>query len=166
MSKRGSIAAVLMMMSAAATAQDAALTAPQATTPEEAEHATQTAAQTPVESAVEEARAAKQRVAPEDPVVFNGGISLEERASAPKEGTKLEFFLAGGPYLSDVHVVVEDDSGNQLVNTVTDGPWLILDLPEGQYDVQASIGEDQVQSGMITVDSRSEKFGYMFSEEN
>jgi hypothetical protein len=61
---------------------------------------------------------------------------------------------------------VEDDSGNQLVNTVTDGPWLILDLPEGQYDVQASIGEDQVQSGMITVDSRSEKFGYMFSEEN
>jgi hypothetical protein len=159
MSKREGIAAVLMMLSAAAVAQDAV----QATTPEEAE---KTAVQTPAETAVEEKRAATQRVAPEDPVVFNGGISLEERASAPEEGTKLEFFLAGGPYLSDVHVVVADAQGNELVDTVTDGPWLILDLPDGQYNVQASLNEEQVQSGMITVDSRSEKFGYMFSEEN
>jgi hypothetical protein len=162
MSKRGSMLAVMMMLSTAAAAQDAV----QATTPEEAEEATQTAVQTPQESAVEDARAATQRVAPEDPVVFNGGISLEERASAPEEGTKLEFFLTGGPYLSDVHVVVADDAGHELVNTVTDGPWLILDLPDGQYNVQASLNEDQVQSGMITVDGRSESFGYMFSEEN
>ena len=105
-------------------------------------------------------------VAQEAPIVFNGGISLEERASAPEEGTKLEFFLAGGPYLADVHVVVEDAAGHAVVDTVTDGPWLILDLPDGQYNVQASLSEDQVQSGMITVDERSERFGYMFSGEN
>lgn len=131
MSKRESYAAVLMLVSATAVAQDAV----QATTPE-------------------------------GPVVFNGGISLEERASAPEEGTKLEFFLAGGPYLSDVHVVVADEQGNELVNTITRGPWLILDLPDGQYSVHASLNDQQVQSGMITVDSRSEVFGYMFSEEN
>jgi hypothetical protein len=159
MNKREGIAAVLMMLGTAAIAQEAV----QATTPEETE---QTAVQTPAETLVEEKRAATQRVAPEDPVVFNGGISLEERASAPDEGTKLEFFLSGGPYLSDVHVVVADADGKALVDTVTDGPWLILDLPDGQYSVQASLSEDQVQSGRITVDSRSEKFGYMFSDEN
>ena len=166
MSKGHSMLALAMVLGASVNAQEPAPANLQATTPEEAEHATQTAAQTPEEAAVEEQRAATQRVAPKDPVVFNGGISLEERASAPEEGTKLEFFLTGGPYLSDVHVVVEDDSGNELVNTVTDGPWLILDLPDGEYNVQASLGADQVQSGKITVDSRSEKFGYMFSEEN
>lgn len=130
MSKRESMAAVLMLLGAAAVAQDAV----QAATP--------------------------------DPVVFNGGISLEERASAPQEGTKLEFFLSSGPYLSAVHVVVADAAGNALVDTVTDGPWLILDLPDGQYRVQASLGPDQVQGGMITVDSREETFSYMFAEEN
>ncbi len=162
MSKGASVAAALMLLSTAAAAQDAV----QATTPEEAEEAARTAAQTPAESAVEEQRAQEQRVAPEDPVVFNGGISLEERAAAPEEGTKLEFFVADGAYLSDVHVVVADDSGQELVNTVTDGPWLILDLPDGEYNVQASLGDDLVQSGQITVDSRAEKFGYMFPAEN
>jgi hypothetical protein len=166
MSKGPGTAAVLLLLSAGVSAQDAAPANLRATTPEEAEAATQTAAQTPQERAIEDTRAASQRVAPEDPVVFNGGISLEERASAPEEGTKLEFFLSGGPYVSDVHVVVADDAGNELVNTVTDGPWLILDLPDGEYNVQASLGQDQVQGGKIMVDSRSEKFGYMFSREN
>ena len=153
MIKRASTAALLLTMSAAAIAQPAA----QATDPAEVEET--------VQDPADEARAATQRVAPEDPVVFNGGISLEERASAPEEGTKLEFFVSGGEYLSDVQVVVADEAGNELVNTVTDGPWLILDLPDGQYDVQASLGGGNVQSGTITVDSRSEQFGYMFPTE-
>jgi len=157
MIKRGSIALV-MALSTAALAQ-----APQATTPDEAQSAAQTAAQNPID----EARAQQQRVAPDDPVVFNGGISLEERASAPDEGTKLEFFVADdGAYLSDVQVIVEDAEGDEIVNTVTDGPWLILDLPEGEYNVQASLGSGKVQSGKITVDSRSESFGYMFPSEH
>jgi hypothetical protein len=161
MTKRGSIAAMLTLASAVALAQEA----PQATTPEEADKATLTGAQTPDEIAAEAARAQMQRVAPEDPVVFNGGISLEERAGAPDEGTKLEFFLGSGAYLSDVQVTVADAEGNELVNTVTDGPWLILDLPDGQYNVQARLDDEQVQSGMITVDSRAQKFGYVFAEE-
>lgn len=136
--------------------------APQATAPEEAQRAAQTAAQNPID----EQRAERQRVAPEDPVVFNGGISLEERASAPQEGTKLEFFVASGAYLSDVNVRIEDQAGNELVNTVTDGPWLILDLPEGEYNVYASFEDAGEQSGQITVDSRSQQYGYMFPSEN
>lgn len=152
-----SIAAFALLGSAAV-----AQVAPQATTPEEAQQAAQTAAQHPID----EQRAEQQRIAPEDPIVFNGGISLEERASAPKEGTKLEFFVSDGAYLSEVQVVVADIDGNEIVSTVTEGPWLILDLPDGQYNVQASIGERLTQSSQITVDSRAESYGYMFPSEN
>jgi hypothetical protein len=100
--------------------------------------------------------------APEDKhVLYSGGISLEERAAAPDAGTKLEFFTAGGAYLSDVHVVVEDDEGTELVDTVTEGPWLILDLPEGSYNVRASFEGEGLQSGKIQVDGTAQKYGYM-----
>jgi hypothetical protein len=158
MLKRGSITAVLLAVSLTGGAAALAQQATRETAPGETQEA--------FEQAVDEAREATQRLA-EKPIVFNGGISLEERAAAPQEGTKLEFFLKEGAYLSDVHVVVADEAGEELVNTVTDGPWLILDLPDGQYNVQASLGEDSVQSGKITVDSRTESFGYMFpSEQN
>jgi type 1 fimbria pilin len=102
--------------------------------------------------------------APDDEhVLFSGGISLEERAAAPDAGTRLEFFTASGAYLSDVHVVVEDSSGAELVDTVTEGPWLILDLPNGTYNVQASFEQDNRQSGMIEVgDTAQGQYGYMF----
>lgn len=157
----GTFSMLYPTLSSTAFAQ-AQVVAPQATAPEEAQRAAQTAAQDPVD----EQRAESQRVAPEDPVVFNGGISLEERASAPQEGTKLEFFVASGAYLSDVNVRIEDQAGNEVVNTVTDGPWLILDLPEGEYNVYASFEDTGEQSGQITVDSRSQQFGYMFPSEN
>lgn len=137
----------------------AQVAAPLATTPEEAQQAPQTATQHPLD----EARAESQRVAPLDPVVFNGGIGLHERASAPTEGTKLEFFLESGAYVSDVHVVVADAEGQQLVNTVTEGPWLILDLPDGEYSVRASF-EGHTESSWIGVSSRAETIGYMFPQ--
>ncbi|HEY0963733.1 MAG TPA: carboxypeptidase-like regulatory domain-containing protein [Pseudomonadales bacterium] len=155
----GTFTALSTLHSATAFAQ--AQVAPRATAPEEAQRAAQTAAQNPVD----EQRAEEQRVAPEDPIVFNGGIGLQERASAPQEGTKLEFFVASGAYLSDVNVRVEDDSGNEIVNTVTDGPWLILDLPDGQYNVHASFGGG-AQSGQITVDGRAQQYGYLLPVEN
>ncbi len=75
--------------------------------------------------------------APEDKhALYSGGISLEERAAAPDAGTKLEFFTAEGAYLSDVHVVVADSEGTELVDTVT-------------------------ESGKIEVDGTAQKYGYM-----
>lgn len=150
MKVRGSSAALLLLSSAAALAQPAV----QPTAPDEIEDT--------VQHPADEARAETQRIAPDDPVVFNGGITIEERASAPEEGTKLEFFAQGGPYVSDVHVRVADSAGNELVNTVTDGPWLILDLPDGEYNVFASLDDGSAQSGKIQVDSRAEAYGYMF----
>lgn len=99
----------------------------------------------------------------QEPILFNGGISLEERESAPLRGTRLEFFVSSGAYLSDVHVIVTDADGGTVVDAVTNGPWLILDLPDGTYDVNVSV-DGESHSGRFTTDGTFRSYGYRFSE--
>ena len=95
-------------------------------------------------------------------VVFNGGITAAERAAAPKEGTKLSFFVQAGNYLANVSVVVRNEAGNEVVNTVAEGPWLILNLPNGTYRVDATISSGETQSVTINVDGGNREVGFMF----
>lgn len=101
-------------------------------------------------------------LAQDDAVVWNGGVSIEERDTAPKEGTKLVFFVETGSFLSNVQVVVKDAAGHEVVHTVSKGPWMILNLKPGQYTVHASVGE-QAQGGRIEVaEGANREFAYMF----
>lgn len=99
----------------------------------------------------------------QDYILFNGGISANERAEAPTNGTKLVFFVRAGNFLSAVSVVVSTAAGEILVNTVTEGPWLILDLPNGRYSVRASIPSGETQSLSIEVDGSNKEIGFMFT---
>ncbi|MEQ8955289.1 MAG: hypothetical protein RL120_14255 [Gammaproteobacteria bacterium] len=99
------------------------------------------------------------------PIIFNGGITMEERAGAPTEGIRLVFFVAAGNFLSDIDVSVSNEAGRELVNVTTEGPWLILDLDPGNYRVVATRGNGQVQSLIIRVDESSQEFGFSFPDE-
>ena len=101
-------------------------------------------------------------VTAQDVVVFNGGVGADERASAPATGTRLVFFVDTGNFLAGVQVVVKNDSGTEVVNTVTKGPWLILNLPNGRYRVIATRNANDVQGGYIDVDGSNKEFAYMF----
>lgn len=99
----------------------------------------------------------------QDIIMFNGGISEDERALAPNSGTRLSFFLAsGGSYLSEVSVRVRDQDGNEIVDTLTEGPWLVLDLPPGRYQVIATRKSGEAQSLVIDVTESSQEFGFGF----
>ncbi len=100
-----------------------------------------------------------------NPVIFNGGVTVEERESAPDRGTRLVFFVTAGNFLSNIDVIVSSDSGSELVNTTTEGPWLILDLDPGRYQVTAERSNGEVQSLVIEVGESSQEFGFSFSEE-
>jgi hypothetical protein len=100
-------------------------------------------------------------VAQDSVVVWTGGIGVEERDAAPKEGTKLVFFVETGNFLSDVQVSIKDAAGKEIVNAVSKGPWMILNLAPGRYTVHASVG-DQAQGGTIEVSGNSQQFAYMF----
>lgn len=97
-------------------------------------------------------------------ITFNGGVSFEERQTAPDSGTKLVFFVKSGSYLSDVQVRVVNAAGKELVNTLSQGPWLILNLPAGEYSVTAQTEDHGTQSLKIQVSADSQEFGFRFSD--
>lgn len=94
-------------------------------------------------------------------LVWTGGIGIEERDGAPKDGTKLVFFVATGNFLSDVKVTVTDAAGKEIVNATSAGPWMILKLAPGSYDVSAEVA-GQTQGGTIEVTEGNQEFAYMF----
>ena len=100
-------------------------------------------------------------IAQDSAVVWTGGIGTEDRATAPKEGTKLVFFVESGSFLSNVQVSVKDSSGREVVNAVSTGPWMILKLEPGRYSVRATV-DGQAQGGQIDVTGGSQEFAYMF----
>ncbi len=96
-------------------------------------------------------------------VVWQGGISEEERAQAPESGTRLVFFVSTGSFLSNIALQITASDGNEVVNITTEGPWVYLDLPSGSYDVQAVRGNGDAQSLKIAIDdSDSQEFAFMF----
>ena len=95
----------------------------------------------------------------------SGGVgdeSIERLQSMRDEfNLKLVFALKSGAYLSDVHTVISDAKGRSLLDTTSDGPWLMTRLPAGSYQVVVSSAgvakKRQVSvaaNGMKTVDFR------------
>jgi hypothetical protein len=71
-----------------------------------------------------------------------GGVGEDERLCLePAENNynlRLEFALTSGEYLADPTVRIQDASGNELINMVSEGPWLLVKLPAGEYRVTVS----------------------------
>jgi hypothetical protein len=95
----------------------------------------------------------------------SGGVGDESidrlNSMRDKFNLKLVFALKSGAYLSDVRTVIADKKGSTLLDTTSDGPWLLTRLPAGNYQVVVSSAgvakKRQVSvaaSGMKTVDFR------------
>jgi hypothetical protein len=78
----------------------------------------------------------------------SGGIGEQERraldalATSMDEGfdAKIHLSAASGHYLADAQVRIIDEQGRTLVDTQTEGPLMLVDLPEGRYTVEARDG--------------------------
>ena len=55
-----------------------------------------------------------------------------------------------GAHLADVDVAIVNDKGERVFERHLDGPWLMIDLPLGRYEVHARTGE-QAQSRITTI---------------
>lgn len=84
---------------------------------------------------------------------LSGGIG-EEEARAMEAKTRaypltLEFLVKARPraaFTSDVKVKIEDHAGKVVLETVTEGPFLLVRLPAGNYSVSADYeGERQAR---------------------
>lgn len=76
---------------------------------------------------------------------LSGGVGSDEREVLAEMGknypVKLIFSNRKGEFLSNVMVRVLDKAGHPLLTTVSNGPWLFLDLPPGAYHVEATFRE-------------------------
>jgi hypothetical protein len=73
---------------------------------------------------------------------MSGGVSQTEREILKDRGKgyslKLIFSSKGGKYLSNVIVKVFDQKDQSILLTVSNGPWLFIDLPTGIFTIEAS----------------------------
>ena len=75
-------------------------------------------------------------------IVISGGVGLEARAQLAQHereaNLKLVFTEPQGSYLSDIGVKVFDRSGAMVLDTTSNGPWLLAKLSPGTYRIVAT----------------------------
>jgi len=66
---------------------------------------------------------------------------------------KLVFALKSGAYLSGVRVAVVDRTGKTLVDATSEGPWFMVRLPVGDYQISAALA-GTVLAQKVTLDGK------------
>jgi hypothetical protein len=73
----------------------------------------------------------------------SGGVGTESldrlNALAGDFNVKLVFALKSGEYLTDVRVAIADAAGKTVIDTASEGPWFLIKLPAGDYQIVATI---------------------------
>ena len=74
----------------------------------------------------------------------SGGASVEELNALNAERNRFALSVltaakGSGAYLADVHVHITDAHSRPVLDTVMDGPLLLVDLPAGRYHVEADL---------------------------
>lgn len=77
---------------------------------------------------------------------LSGGVGHDEQqrlaAAESDYPLKVTFARADGSFVSDVRVAFADEKGNEVLQIVTDGPILLVDLKPGAYTITATDGAD------------------------
>lgn len=73
---------------------------------------------------------------------LSGGIGVDEvetlRQQAPGFSLQVITAAPSGAYLAGTRVRIVDAQQAPVLDTTTDGPWLLVDLPPGRYTLQAT----------------------------
>jgi hypothetical protein len=79
----------------------------------------------------------------------SGGVGTDSidrlNSLASDFNLKLVFALTSGSYVSDVKVAIADAKGRTILDTTSDGPWLLTRLPAGNYQVVATLSGNAVR---------------------
>ncbi|MCW5794542.1 MAG: hypothetical protein KIS97_09390 [Nitrospira sp.] len=86
---------------------------------------------------------------------FSAGIGQVERtASYPLFSLKLVFTAGGKPFVSGIAVTLRQPKDGTVLTIPGEhntGPWLFIDLPDGTYQISATLGGVTQQVNNLTV---------------
>ncbi len=91
---------------------------------------------------------------------MSGGVSSEERQSmearAREYNLRLAFAAKSGAYIADVRLLIQDEKGKEIIDTLTNGPWFFIDLPPGNYSIKATFeGQSREAKSLRLVKGKS-----------
>ena len=76
---------------------------------------------------------------------ISGGIGKDESEAILQAGKTWALMLElsqetgfKAQYISDVHVLIKDKAGNTVLDTATEGPYLLVNLAPGKYSLNAT----------------------------
>lgn len=86
---------------------------------------------------------------------LDGGIGQTETEGMEAERPKYSLWImtagkTSGAHLADVEVTILNDKGEQVFDRKLEGPWLMIDLPLGRYEVHSRY-RDETQSRTTTI---------------
>jgi hypothetical protein len=86
---------------------------------------------------------------------LSGGVGQAERETLKEMGKgyplKLIFSNRKGEYLCDVTVKILDQKNKPIFTTVSNGPWLFIDIPPGTYHLEISFKRKQNRISQIKI---------------
>jgi hypothetical protein len=78
---------------------------------------------------------------------------------------KLVFALNSGSYVSDVKVAIADAKGRTILDTTSDGPWLLTRLPAGNYQVVATLSGKAVRHQVAVGEAKLRTVDFRWASE-
>jgi hypothetical protein len=91
---------------------------------------------------------------------LTGGITLDERQEMSDQRKNFSLLLKlaakSGKYLGDSSVMVTNAKNAVVFEGATDGPWLFMNLPAGNYKVTVKNG-DVSQSQKISIEKNAHR---------
>jgi hypothetical protein len=90
----------------------------------------------------------------DDVSYLSAGIGEDDREALKIAGAgfnlKVVTALKSGEYLADVKVTISAAKGKKVLETVAEGPWLLVKLKPGTYDIETeTMGEALRQRVMV-----------------
>jgi len=78
---------------------------------------------------------------------LDGGMGRTDIESMDAEKGKYSLWVitaarVSGAYLADVDVSITDERGAKVFERRLQGPWLLIDLPLGRYEVRGRVGQE------------------------
>jgi len=106
----------------------------------------------------------------QDRPFVTGGITPDEIADLR---TKQPFFnlslltaaRGSGAYLAVVHVRILDHQGTLVIDTELDGPYLLVDLTPGSYQLEAVYREETQKRALTMQEGKSQRLVLYFKSE-
>lgn len=99
----------------------------------------------------------------------SGGIGTDSIARldalAGDFNLKLVFALESGNYVSDVRVTIADATGKPLVNAAAQGPWFLVRLPAGNYQIVATFADRPVTRQISIGSAKSSTIDFRWATE-